>query len=718
MATIPLQLAQRRLDTGNVVRYPQGSPIGGAMQDLGGELSAVSERFQQRKEQQEAFDAEIARRKMMDQIAQAEADVAGNAAPDGAGLHDAMYGQVDPRSSQVVKPGLFDTLFDDALPKIPESQRANFARQKETIRAMGSERMAARQQARRDEYEQDQWTKVENISTNSIARSDPNDTANFEEIRQHGLDLIAKIGNPLARQAAEVAWRSNTAKAWMLATIGLDPKRAAEMLGATQAGDRTKDDTAAVGGEPRQDTASPSGSKGDRVGQLTPEERTAQAFQDDIAPEDRPALVRLALAVDAARQVDTRANISLAEQNAPEAIKDTGAYDGPLPTPEQFVNVHGATEGDRRFQLFNRAVNVSRQFHDMRDVPNNAIDAMVNDANTKAASATPEEGKARHDAIAAAADLTFKARQGDPGGYVRRAFAKLDAAWNNLSKLEDYQVAIVGSIAAQQQMGFKTIQPLPNSVAERVVDTLRDQNRPPQDQDAVLRNVLIATPREQRRAVLDHLLRTSVSKVADNTADRSLRAAVVDPMGLLDLANTPLGDGHSEQHWESDHPISHDQDGDQALSWSDWFNRKIPTYGIYGGPGWTGGTRGGGFDLPPFDIQDGFYKQHDGDYRDAKTPGDVIAADRKLVASLKTYLDNEDYMKDPALKTDEERNEASTYASRAMKLFQGKIAGEMALHIPSAIEISARDDAQRAYDYAQSAVGQAQFGSRMSFGNW
>ncbi|WP_292506488.1 hypothetical protein [Mesorhizobium sp.] len=685
------------------------------MQDLGGELSAVSERFQQRKEQQEAFDAEIARRKVMDQIAQAEADVAGNAAPDGAGLHDAMYGQVDPRSSQVVKPGLFDTLFDDALPKIPESQRANFARQKETIRAMGSERMAARQQARRDEYEQDQWTKVENISTNSIARSDPNDTANFEAIRQHGLDLIAKIGNPLARQAAEVAWRSNTAKALMLATIGLDPKRAAEMLGATQAGDRTKDDTAAVGGEPRQDTASPSGSKGNRVGQLTPEERTAQAFQDDIAPEDRPALVRLALAVDAARQVDTRANISLAEQNAPEAIKDTGAYDGPLPTPEQFVNVHGATEGDRRFQLFNRAVNVSRQFHDMRDVPNNAIDAMVNDANTKAASATPEEGKARHDAIAAAADLTFK-----QGKAIR---ADMFAGLSRSSMLP-------GTICRS----WKTIKwqsSAPSQPSSRWA--LRPYNRcriPWRNGLSTRSEIRIDLHRTRTRFCAMCSSRRLVSNAGQCSiicfepayprlpTIRSLRAAVVDPMGLLDLANTPLGDGHSEQHWESDHPISHDQDGDQALSWSDWFNRKIPTYGIYGGPGWTGGTRGGGFDLPPFDIQDGFYKQHDGDYRDAKTPGDVIAADRKLVASLKTYLDNEDYMKDPALKTDEERNEASTYASRAMKLFQGKIAGEMALHIPSAIEISARDDAQRAYDDAQSAVGQAQFGSRMSFGNW
>lgn len=47
----------------------------------------------------------------------------------------------------------------------------------------------------------------------AIAESDPNDTATYEAIRQGGLDLIAKMANPAARQAAEAAWRSNTAKA-------------------------------------------------------------------------------------------------------------------------------------------------------------------------------------------------------------------------------------------------------------------------------------------------------------------------------------------------------------------------------------------------------------------------------------------------------------------------------------------------------------------------
>ncbi|MER9406178.1 hypothetical protein NKI36_19300 [Mesorhizobium caraganae] len=231
MATIPLSVGQRRLDTGNVVQYPEGSPVGRAMQGLGDELSAVAERYQRMKEQQEAFDAELARRRFNDQVAQAEDEAAAKAPADGSGLHDVMYGQVDPRTGRVVKTGLFDMLFDNALPNMPESQRANFARQKETMRAAGSLRMAQRQLQRRDDYEMAEWTKVDNISTSAIAKSDPNDTATFEAIRQRGFDLIAKIGNPLARQVAEAAWRTNTAKALVQAMIAQDPKRAAEMLG-------------------------------------------------------------------------------------------------------------------------------------------------------------------------------------------------------------------------------------------------------------------------------------------------------------------------------------------------------------------------------------------------------------------------------------------------------------------------------------------------------
>ena len=136
-----------------------------------------------------------------------------------------MYGQVDPRTGQVVQQGLFDTLFDGILQTVPESQRANFMKQKEALRAAGSARMAARQQERRDDYELARWSEVQDASLSAIAQSDPVDTEMFEAIRQDGFDLIAKMGNPLARQAAEAAWRSDTAKALDQAVIARDKAR-------------------------------------------------------------------------------------------------------------------------------------------------------------------------------------------------------------------------------------------------------------------------------------------------------------------------------------------------------------------------------------------------------------------------------------------------------------------------------------------------------------
>jgi hypothetical protein len=213
MATIPLRVGQRRLESDNVVSYPEGSPVGTAMQGFGDELSALAEHYRQMKERQEAFDADLARRRFNGQVAQSEDEVAANAPVDGAGLHDAMYGEVDPGTGRVMKPGLFDTLFDDALPNMPESQRANFAKQKEALRAAGSLRMAQRQLQRRDDYEMAEWTKVQDTSLKAIAQSDPADISTFEAIKQSGLDLIGKMGNPVARQAAEAEWRNSTAQA-------------------------------------------------------------------------------------------------------------------------------------------------------------------------------------------------------------------------------------------------------------------------------------------------------------------------------------------------------------------------------------------------------------------------------------------------------------------------------------------------------------------------
>lgn len=362
---IPLSVGQRRSKTGNPVQNPQGSQIGQAVQGLGDEWQELAEHYRQTKERQEAFDAELARRGFDRQIAQAEDEVTAKAPADGSGLHDAMYGQLDPRTGRVVKTGLFDTLFDNALPKMPDSQRAGFARQKEALRAAGSLRMAQRQIERRDEYERAEWAKVDNISTSAIAKSDPNDTASFEAIRQSGFDLIAKIGNPLARQAAEAAWRTNTAKARMEALIAKDPRRAVEILSAIPvASDGMAETVRAQLAAGAQDGRA--AGKGDRI-KKSPDRMVAQAFEErpteanakadadgshqfiaGMTGEQIDELFRRASVAKTANMINTRADIEHATSNAPRELMYWGTYSGKLPGEGDFDHVFAAEEGARQ----------------------------------------------------------------------------------------------------------------------------------------------------------------------------------------------------------------------------------------------------------------------------------------------------------------------------------------------------------------------------------
>ncbi|MER8524002.1 HNH endonuclease [Mesorhizobium sp. M0644] len=492
-----------------MLSYPEGSPIGRAMQGFGDELSAVAERYQQQKQQQEAFDAELARRRFNGQIAQAEDEVVANAPADGGGLHDTMYGQVDPRTGLVTKPGLFDTLFDDALPKIPESQRTAFARQKEAMREAGSLRMAARQLQRRDEYEQAEWTKVDNISTSAIAQSNPKDTEKFDAIRQNGFDLIAKLRNPLARQAAEVAWRSNTAKALVQAMIAQDPKQAAEMLGAAQAGSRTKDDTAAaVGGSSAFGAPNAAAAKGDRVGKRTPDERVAQAFRDDLPQQEQAALIRQAQAANTAQQVELRTNIGLAEQNAPDAIARTGAYSGKMPGRDAFRIAYGLDKGDKRFRDFDWRADVGRQVFGMRTMPNQAIHAALHDADSGPNGS--QEDQARRETTAAAVGLVMNHRRTDGGGYVSEVFPNIAAAWKAVTggRLEDpngydkdaYDKAIAMSVAAQEQLGIEDPQPVPLSIIRDLSDNYDSASMYQQDINAKVSTLLAGTSGPAARA--------------------------------------------------------------------------------------------------------------------------------------------------------------------------------------------------------------------------
>ncbi|RUU54343.1 hypothetical protein [Mesorhizobium sp. M2C.T.Ca.TU.002.02.1.1] len=192
---IPLLADQRRLDPGNAPPPEAAGPLDPYWQE-------VAAHYERRMARQQAFDTEIAARRLDGEIASAEADVAANAPADGEGLHHAMYGEVDPHSGRIVLKGRFDTLFDNFLKQAPPELRAGLASRKPALREAGSVRMAMQQNQRRAQYEQDQLAAAQAEELDTIAKSDPDDHVAFDAARHAGLDLIAKMNLDPREQAA------------------------------------------------------------------------------------------------------------------------------------------------------------------------------------------------------------------------------------------------------------------------------------------------------------------------------------------------------------------------------------------------------------------------------------------------------------------------------------------------------------------------------------
>ncbi len=204
MASIPLNIARRGLDTGNTVSYPAGSPLGAAVTGFGNTLSAIGERHREMQEQQERLAAAVQRRLFTERVAEAESQALTNSPPDGSGLHEALYGQVDPISGEVVKPGQYDLIVNDVLEQVPSSQRAAFVRHAQAERPIGARRAAQAQLQLRGAYENDQWEQARGAWLTSIAGGDPDNEAAFQARRRDGLDFLATMAlDPQIRLQAQ-----------------------------------------------------------------------------------------------------------------------------------------------------------------------------------------------------------------------------------------------------------------------------------------------------------------------------------------------------------------------------------------------------------------------------------------------------------------------------------------------------------------------------------
>lgn len=235
MALIPRTIAQRSLDTGNVVQYPSGTPVGDAIQRAGSTLQGVAERFKQAKEKKDGFDAALLEDQMLADTQQMELDAERNAPADGSGLHDSVYGEitVGPNGQeQVAKPGAFDKLFENYLSRVPESKREEFAAKRELYRQRGSVRLGTAQYKAQQDYYKLEIQKSQNNVINAISLMDPNDNATFETYRNNVLELIDKSDLPaIERDIAKANWEANAATALGESMIANDPDGAKKLRG-------------------------------------------------------------------------------------------------------------------------------------------------------------------------------------------------------------------------------------------------------------------------------------------------------------------------------------------------------------------------------------------------------------------------------------------------------------------------------------------------------
>jgi hypothetical protein len=233
MATIPLQVASRSLDTGGVVQYPQGGEIGRAVQDAGSEFSEVAARVQERQDQMDKFKRMTLEDQMDQDVANRSAELARDGAADGAGLHDSIVGQVG-EHGQVIKPGLFDDIAKSYRAQMPQSQVGFFEAGLPAKRMALSGRAASAQYEQEQKYATVEVGKIQNGVIADILRlNDPaGDKAGFEALKAKGRQAIlnAPLG-ALAKQSMLNDWDQSSPKALAQAISAQNPGKLRELFG-------------------------------------------------------------------------------------------------------------------------------------------------------------------------------------------------------------------------------------------------------------------------------------------------------------------------------------------------------------------------------------------------------------------------------------------------------------------------------------------------------
>lgn len=263
-----------------------------------------------------------------------------------------------------------------------------------------------------------------------------------------------------------------------------------------------------------------------------------------MSPEDQFRVQKQAETRQNQINAETRAGIEVVADNAPTAIFNTGKYDAPLPTLDQFQTAYGAIEGAERYGKFQASVETSQQAYGMRTMSAAEIQGIVQGATPRSSGNDAALEQARYDALSKAAVATLKAREDDPASYVRQHFPAVSQAWTTPDQPGGAQAAIAASIAAQQQIGITNVKPLTKDYADSTIAMFKDETLPEAQRISSVAGVLMATSDPtQQRAIFEQMVEAglpdmtegafaALSRGDSGAANRLFRAALVDPSKL------------------------------------------------------------------------------------------------------------------------------------------------------------------------------------------
>jgi GH24 family phage-related lysozyme (muramidase) len=211
MATIPRIVAQRSLDPGGVVSYPQGDPVGQALEQAGTKGQSLVTHYFDRVAQQERFQSLISFDGFSNELV-GETDKAKQTMKPGAlGLHDQLLETYDKRSSEW-------------LATIPEGQRPEFEARVRAKREQFSVGAARLEKDESDRFQVDGITKRLDTAKSGVLQTGPEAVAAYQKDVEELID--SSTLTPIAKQQAKDKVKADLAETGFLSLAKRDPEEA------------------------------------------------------------------------------------------------------------------------------------------------------------------------------------------------------------------------------------------------------------------------------------------------------------------------------------------------------------------------------------------------------------------------------------------------------------------------------------------------------------